>query len=46
MDRAMEMHELPLGYLVNSPVYAEARKDPRLKQLLEKLNLKVELASV
>lgn len=43
MNRSMEIHALPLGPLVNSPVYANARKDPRLLKLLAKLDLKIDL---
>lgn len=45
MDRAMDIHALPLGNLINSPMYENARKDPRLRKLLEKLDLKIDLPS-
>lgn len=45
MDRAMEIHALPLGNLINSPMYEDARKDPRLKKILEKLDLKIDFPS-
>jgi len=44
MNLAMDIHALPLGGLVNSPMYAKARKDPRMKKLLERVDLKIELA--
>jgi adenylate cyclase len=43
MNRAMDNHALPLGDLVNSSVYANARKDPRFRKLLERLDLKIDL---
>lgn len=39
MDKAMEIHALPLGNLVNWPMYEAARKDPRLKKLVERLDM-------
>ena len=45
MDRAQEIHALPLGLLMNSPVYEKARKDIRMKKLIEKLDLDIDLAS-
>lgn len=46
MNRAMDNHALMLGTLVNSPVYEKARKDPRMKKLLERLDLKIDLPAV
>ena len=43
MNRAMDIHALPLGFLVNSPLYAKSRKDPRMKVLLSRVNLKIQL---
>jgi adenylate cyclase len=43
MDRAMEIHALPLGNLINSPYYEKARKDPRMKKLVERLGLKIDI---
>jgi adenylate cyclase len=44
MDRAMEIHALPLGNLLNSPIYEKARKDPRMKKLLDRLDLKIDVS--
>lgn len=46
MDKAMEIHALPLGNLVNSPMYESARKDPRLKKLIERLDLDLDMESL
>jgi adenylate cyclase len=43
MNRAMDIHALSLGVLVNSPIYAEARRDPRMAALLGRLDLKIDL---
>lgn len=43
MDRALEIHALPLGNMVNSPDYSDVRKDPRFKTLLSKVDLKIDL---
>ncbi|MDG6905696.1 MAG: hypothetical protein JRN20_07930 [Nitrososphaerota archaeon] len=45
MNRAMDVHALPLGDLVNSPLYEKARMDPRMKELLERVGLGIELSS-
>jgi adenylate cyclase len=46
MNRANEIHALPLGNLVNGPQYGAVRKDPRFRKLLEKFpDLKVQLPS-
>lgn len=42
MNRSMEFHGLPLGNLVNSPMFADARRDPRFAKLLERLDLKID----
>ncbi|HYB03559.1 MAG TPA: adenylate/guanylate cyclase domain-containing protein [Nitrososphaerales archaeon] len=46
MNRALEIHALPLGSLVNSPIYADARNDPRLKKLLEYYDFKIDLPAM
>ena len=46
MNRAMDIHALMLGNLVNSPIYEDARRDPRMKKLLERLDLKIDLPSI
>ncbi|MDH2901190.1 MAG: BTAD domain-containing putative transcriptional regulator [archaeon] len=46
MNRAMDIHALMLGNLVNSPIYEDARRDPRMRKLLERLDLKIELPSI
>jgi adenylate cyclase len=46
LNRSMDIHALMLGPLVNSPMYANARKDPRLRKLLERLDLKITLPTV
>jgi adenylate cyclase len=46
LNRSMDIHALMLGPLVNSPIYGDARKDPRLQKLLERLDLKIDLPSV
>ncbi len=43
MNLAMDEHAVPLGNLVNSPLYEKARKDPRMQKLLERFDLKVDL---
>lgn len=43
MNEALKIHALPLGELVNSPVYAKIRKDPRLRKLLEYYDFKIDL---
>jgi adenylate cyclase len=43
MNRAMDIHALPLGNLVNSPMYEKARKDPRMRKLLDRLDLRIDL---
>ena len=43
MNRAMDIHALPLGNLINSPIYAKARKDPRFKELLGRVDLRIDL---
>lgn len=43
MDKAMEIHALPLGNLLNSPMYEAARKDQRLKKLIERLDLDLDV---
>ncbi len=45
MNRALEIHALPLGHLVNSPSFSDVRRDPRFKELLSKLDLKIDLPS-
>lgn len=42
MNDALKIHALPLGMLVNSPIYAKARKDPRMRKLLEFYDFKIE----
>ena len=44
MNRALAIHALPLGALVNSPIYSKARKDPRFKKLLEYYDFEIKLA--
>lgn len=44
MNRAMDIHALPLGDLLNSPNYEKARRDPRMKKLIDRLDLKIDLA--
>jgi adenylate cyclase len=46
MNRAMDIHALPLGMLVNDQIYEKARKDPRMKKLLERVDLKIDLPPV
>ncbi len=46
LNRSMDIHALMLGPLVNSAMYANARKDPRLRKLLERLDLKINLPSL
>lgn len=46
MDKAMEIHALPLGNLLNSPMYAAARRDPRLKKIVERLDLDLDMDSL
>ncbi|MHB1908459.1 MAG: adenylate/guanylate cyclase domain-containing protein [Nitrososphaerales archaeon] len=43
MNRAMDIHALPLGNLINSPDFSKARKDPRFKELLGRIDLKIDL---
>lgn len=46
MNRAMDIHALMLGALVNSPIFDDARRDPRMKKLLERFDLKIDLPSL
>ncbi len=46
MNRAMDVHALPLGDIVNSPIYENARRDPRMQKLFERLDLKIDLTDV
>jgi adenylate cyclase len=43
MNRAMDIHALPLGNLVNDPLYEKARRDPRFDKLIQRLDLKIDL---
>lgn len=45
MERALEIHALPLSQLVNSTIYAKARNDPRLKKLLEYYDFEIDLSA-
>jgi hypothetical protein len=36
MEKAFEMHSLPLLELMYSPLYAPARSDPRIRDLLRR----------
>lgn len=44
MNRALSIHALPLGALVNSQLYAKARQDPRFKKLLEYYKFQINYA--
>ena len=45
MNRAMDIHALPLGNLVNDPLFEKARKDPRFEKLIQRLDLKIDFRS-
>lgn len=44
MNKSMDIHALPLGNLVNSPMYEKARRDPRMMKLLERVDLDIRLS--